>query len=225
MTRITQYTVGMSNVFLLEGTKTVLVDTGSSGGEEAFLKVCNRHGIRPTDISLIIISHGHVDHYANAQAVKTLTGAPLMVHKLAVDVLRFAQRPQMFPRNELGEKIWADTLEDDPVPVVYPVEPDIAVEGEMDLHPYGIDAVMVPMPGHSDCSCSIFLDSGEAVVGDLVLDCPLDSSPQIAWFANDVAALKKSVELVLERAKVIYSGHGGPYTRDEVKALYDRETW
>lgn len=223
MTTITQYTIGMSNIFILEGKKKVLVDTGSGGGGEAFSDICREHGIKPSDISLIIITHGHVDHYANAQAIKNLTGAPVMVHKLAADVLRLAKRPKMVPRNALGERIWEATLNEDPVPVVYPVEPDILVEGKVDLHPYGVDAVMIPTPGHSRCSYSIFLDSGEAIVGDLILICPDDGSVQISWFADDVPALKNSIEIVLERAAEIYSGHGGPFSVEEAKKLYEED--
>lgn len=223
MTTISQYTIGMSNVFFLRGEKIVLIDTGSEGGEKAFLETCQKYGIRPADVSLIIITHGHVDHYANGQVIKKLTGAPVMVHRLAAEVLRLAKRPDMIPRNKLGEEIWKETLQNDPVPVVYPVEPDIIVEGEVDLHPYGVEAVMVPTPGHSPCSYSIFLDSGEAIVGDLILSCPRDGTVQIAWFADDVDALEKSVGMVLERAEIIYSGHGGPFSRDEVKKLYEKE--
>ena len=46
MTTITQYTIGMSNIFILEGKKKVLVDTGSGGGGEAFSDICREHGIK-----------------------------------------------------------------------------------------------------------------------------------------------------------------------------------
>lgn len=223
MTTITQYTIGMSNVFILQGKKTILVDTGSCGGAEAFCSICKRQGIEPTDISLIIITHGHVDHYANGQVIKELTEAPVMVHKFAAETLRFAKRPKMIPRNEMGERIWAETKKRDPVPVVYPVEPDLVVEGEVDLHPYGVDAVMLPTPGHSKCSYSIFLDSGEVIVGDIILNSPIDNTVQISWFSDDIPALKKSVDMILERAEKIYSGHGGPFSNEEVRNLYEKE--
>lgn len=197
-----------------------MVDGGSEANKEMFLSVCEKHGINPKDISLIILSHGHVDHYVNMATVKAITGAPLMMHKLAEDTVANAKRPTMYPRNELGEKIWADTVDNDPVPVVYPAQADIVVEGDVDLRPYGIDGMLKETKGHSDCSYSVFLNDGDVIVGDVILNCPMDNSIQFAWFSNDVAALKNSIQLILKDAKTIYSGHGGPFDAEQIKELY-----
>lgn len=223
MTTITQFTLGMSNAFILRGEKTVLVDSGCAGGVQAFCEKCREHGINPSDISLIIISHGHVDHFTDASFIKELTGAPVMVHKLAADTLRYGRKPRMTPRTEFAKGILDLPADKDPVPVVTPCEPDILVKGEVDLHPYGVDAIMAPTPGHSPCSYSIFLDSGEAIVGDVVLENPATGSLSIAWFADDVPSLVKSIELILDKATLIYSGHGGPFKPDDVRSLYKAE--
>lgn len=223
MTEIIQFTLGMSNGFILRGEKTILLDAGSELGKEGLMAVFDAHGMKPAEVDFIILSHAHVDHYANIANAKALTGAPVICHEKAAEIIRSAGRPTMYPRNELGRRILADTLEDDPVPVVVSAEPDILLCSEISLKPFGIDGEIIFTPGHSDCSLSILLSSGEAFVGDIMLSCPLDNSLVLGWFANNPEALYNSAELILEKATTIYSGHGGPYTVEEARKAYERD--
>lgn len=224
---IIQFQSGISNSFIIRGRKNILFDCGCDDGAESFKAACEDNDIGFGDISLIIIGHGHVDHYANARIIKELTGAPLMCHALAEKTLREGGRPTMVPRNELGRRIWQDTQENDPVPYVSSVIPDIVVEGEVSLKPYGIDGKLIETPGHSPCSMTLLLDSGtaftSAFVGDILLASPLDNSLCAAWFADDNQVLFSSIEKVLGIADIIYSGHGGPYTISEAEAVLKAE--
>ena len=84
MTEVIQYTIGMSNGFLIRQDETVLaVDGGGEMNGDAFRKVCEDNGIDCKKIKLIILTHGHVDHFVNLGVIKELTGAPLLCHKKA----------------------------------------------------------------------------------------------------------------------------------------------
>jgi hydroxyacylglutathione hydrolase len=223
MAEVVQYTLGMSNGFFVKDRGLIAVDCGSELGREPFLDVCERHGITPRDISLLVVSHGHVDHFVNMDEMRAITGAPLMCHKNAARPLREALYPDVRPRNAAGRFIWdSRDPSEEPVPVLHPMEPDLLVEGTVDLSGWGIQGRLVETPGHSDSCMSLVLDSGEAIVGDLVVEDPRDGSATVAYFclSDDLEAANRqvfaSVASLLDVADSFYCGHGGPYTKAEV---------
>jgi hydroxyacylglutathione hydrolase len=227
MAGVIQYTLGMSNGFFVRDSGIIAVDCGSELGREPFLKVCAENGIAPRDIRLLVVSHGHVDHFVNVDEMRAVTGAPIMCHKNAVDSLRHALYPKVKPRNDLGKYMIAQQPPGvEPVPVLLPMEPDIIVEGTVDLSPWGINGRLVETFGHSDSCMSLLLDSGQALTGDLLVEDPRDNTASLAYFfcTEDFDAANRqifaSVSFLLENAGIFYSGHGGPFTKDAVvKAL------
>ena len=171
MLKVIQYTIGMSNGFFVRDGKAVIaVDSGGEMGAEPFLEACRQHGIDPRDIKLLVVTHGHVDHFVNIAAMKDITKAPLLCHKRAAPFLREGRKPEVYGRNALGRAIMErQAIEGDPIPFVPKVEPDIVFEGAYDLKPWGIDGEIIETPGHSQCSTAVILKTGEAIVGDTVL--------------------------------------------------------
>ena len=223
MAEVIQYTLGMSNGFFVKDRGIVAVDSGSELGSEHFLSVCSDCEVEPEQIQLLIVSHGHVDHFVNMGEMKAVTGAPIMCHKNAERTLREAIYPDVHPRNRLGEWISSQRSPDEePVPVVHPIVPDIVVEGTVDLRPWGVEGRLVETFGHSLSCMSLVLDSGQAIVGDVLVEDPRDGSASLAYFSytDDQPAadqqLFAGVAYLLEHADTFYSGHGGPFTRDEI---------
>ena len=121
--------------FIKDGDRVYAVDTGDIPDEGFFLKCCADAGIKPSQIRLIIITHGHVDHFANLPAMKELTGAPVLCHKKAARYLENGLQPDVVARTMIGEaclKIMAK-MEHKPGGDPPKVMPDILVEGETDL--------------------------------------------------------------------------------------------
>lgn len=52
-----------SNVFLLQGSSFLLVDSGTFAAGRALLQALQAEGIRQRDIGLVLHSHGHADHF------------------------------------------------------------------------------------------------------------------------------------------------------------------
>jgi glyoxylase-like metal-dependent hydrolase (beta-lactamase superfamily II) len=211
MAEVIQYTLGMSNGFFVKDDGFVAVDCGSELGVEPFLGVCAESGVEPKDIRLLVVTHGHVDHFVNMGEMRTATGAPIMCHKNAERSMREARFPEVRPRSGFQ-----------PVPVLCPIAPDLVVSGTVDLGPWGIGGRLVETPGHSDSCMSMVLDSGQALVGDLVVEDPRDHSASLAYFCctDDMAAADRqiflSVEYLLKSAATFFSGHGGPFTKADV---------
>lgn len=237
MERIISYTDRGSNGYIIVGEKTIAVDTGNLAGKEAFLEVCEKHGIDPKSIGLIIITHGHEDHFQNANQMREVTGAPILCHEKAAPALREGEKPHVLPRNEVGMIAFNHGQEMErmakehpelapPMAPIEPVQPDITWSGEYDLKPWGIQGRVIETPGHSEGCTSVVLDSGAAFVGDLVVTEPDSQRSTIAMFTyredND-QEVQDSVKKLLPLAETWYAGHGGPFTRAEVQAMLDAE--
>lgn len=224
MSEVIQYTLGMANGFFVRGRNGVIaVDSGCELGREPFLTVCANTGVNPAEIQLLVVTHGHVDHFLNVGVMKEETGAPLVCHRNAERYLREALPPQVWARNALGRYMLAELPpSEEPIRLMRPVDPDLVIEGTLDLEPWGVDGQIIETPGHSDGCISVVLASGEAIVGDLLVCDPRDGTASLAFLcsSHDVQAanveLFASAERLAQCARIFYSGHGGPFTREEL---------
>lgn len=123
------------------------------------------NGINPKEISLVIITHNHLDHTGSISKVKELTGAPVVIHKseemyLSKGVTTPVQIRSLLPK--LIMKVIKN-------PEIEPFNADIIIKDNdiFDLKPYGAAGKIIHKPGHTDGSISVLLESGHAVVGDL----------------------------------------------------------
>jgi hydroxyacylglutathione hydrolase len=209
------------NAFIVQGERSIIVDTGLPGFEKKILETMERHGIKPADISLIIITHGHNDHYGSAAYLKGKTGAPVAVHKADAETLRTAASRPLYPVGTKGKvmDVMAKMVKE---PVVQALEPAILIEGEMSLANYGIAGKIIPIPGHTPGSLSVMLDGGCILIGDLIFGGLVrKQAPGFPYFCEDVPALMKSIQAVLDlKPKIIYAGHGGPFTAASVRRRF-----
>ena len=223
MSRITTLSLGFSNATLIQETGAILVDTGAPATVETYRRFFVKCRIDPQDIQLIVITHGHTDHFAHAHELRELTGAPVLCHRQALTALRTGKNPPVHPRNELGESVLRMIAGKEPT-VSQPLEPDILIDAEYDLSFYGIAGKIIPTPGHSNCSLSVVLDSGSAIVGDLVVSSPFTGQATLAYLADQPEVLFESVRHLLAVSRTFYSGHGGPFSHDQVAAaLHEKQ--
>lgn len=214
MSNVTTLRLGFSDAFIVRDKGTILVDTGINILPEKYLELFAQLGVKPDEIGLIIISHGHADHYGNAHVLKKLTGAPILCHKCAVNALRTGCDGEIIPRNELGESVFK-LIKNNLPKAAKTVEPDIVIDETFDLTPYGVNGKIIHTPGHSDCSISVILESGQAIVGDIMVRSPFNAKPCLAYFACDEEALMLSVSKLLQEAHTFYGGHGGPFNKED----------
>ena len=233
MAKVLQYKSGMSNGFFVVDRETICVDGGALLGAEHFLRACEECGIDPKAVKLIVVSHAHVDHFVNCDEMRKLTGAPILCHEASRDTLVNAKLPVCYPRSRLGEyvddfRIKMTKLHGEPVPYLPPMTPDITFTGEFDLTPYGVDGKIIETFGHSLTCTSVVLADRQAILGDICVDDEFtDGVPQITYFgydpdrrkANDL--LFPACDRLLELADTFYSGHGGPFTREQFAAAVE----
>ncbi len=208
--------------YVLRADGVIAVDAGPPGKVKEFAHRLASAGIRPTDVQLIVLTHGHWDHVGSARDLKTLTGAKLAMHEadracleqsltlsphaittwgmVLRSILRLYQ-----PRIRIPATSVDVILGDDPLP----------------LREYGLPGRIFHTPGHSPGSVSVLLDSGEAFVGDLAMSGPpLRLTPGLPVFADDAALVVRSWRRLLEAgAHTIYPAHGKPFSADVMRRI------
>jgi hydroxyacylglutathione hydrolase len=213
--------LGWAKAFVIRGKRPVLVDTGFPGSTPRIINSLHKNGIEPDWLSLILITHGHSDHFGSAAELKKLTGAPVAIHKLDAEALIKGHDPALKPTGFIGRML---------VPVIErrgpakapPVEPDILISDELDLRKYGVEGKVIHTPGHTPGSLSVILPNGESIVGDLIMRGMLRFwQPNYPLFADSMSQLNKSLKLILRnKPSKIYCTHGGPFEPKTVQRRF-----
>jgi hydroxyacylglutathione hydrolase len=212
MTSIVQIRTSTSNNYLVIGDRPIIVDTGTQAAVAPTLKALAQAGISPRDVALIVLTHGHGDHAGGAAALREATGAPVLLHRNDAAMVRAGQNGIMHT-TRLSARLWKRLI-------VHPFaafNPDILIgETPFSLRSYGVDGMVVPTPGHTAGSVSVRLDSGEAIIGDVLMGGYMGGMlaprlPRVHYFYEDMQALYASRQVVLRWPVTrLYVGHGGP---------------
>lgn len=155
--KITPIKLSFSNAYLLTGRKTVILDTGMPGEETKILRAAEKAGIKTSEISLILHTHGHVDHAGSTAALVKALGVPTAVHRADEGMMRAGK---MTPLRCLRlESRLILPLVNKPFP---PVAPDLLVDASFDLSVFGVEGRILHTAGHTAGSISILLPDGAA---------------------------------------------------------------
>lgn len=70
-----------ASAYLIMGPVPTLIDCGSALGYADLKRHLSRLGLLPSDIQLILATHGHYDHISSAHLLKQESNAKLLVHR------------------------------------------------------------------------------------------------------------------------------------------------
>lgn len=213
------------NAYLLLGRRPVIVDAGTPGSGRRIYERIADHGVDPTDVALIVLTHGHIDHFGSAAELQRLTGAPVAGHVADLGPYRSGRaREPYLPTGPMGRLMARHRnlhLK------VEPLEPDVLVTGETDLEDFGVSARIMPTPGHTAGSVSVLTGHGDLVAGDLIANSffgLVRGRPANPPFHDDrlgnLASLREMLALNPTRLHV---GHGTSLEPDRVRRWADRE--
>ena len=212
--------LGFDCCYLIQDAGCIMVDGGAPGQVEGFRQALTGLSLNPRDIKLVVLTHGHWDHIASAQAIQSITGARLALHRQEKDWLEQSLKPQppgvtawgRVLRAMLGLYVLSVRIPPAKVDVILNDEP-------FSLAEYGIPGRIVSTPGHSRGSVSIVLETGDAFVGDLAMaEFPLRLSPGLPIFADNIRQVRQSWQAPLDAGvKTIYPAHGTPFPADIIR--------
>jgi len=216
--KIYRIKLGVCSAYLIQERGTILVDAGAPKQERKFVKKARAAGIDPGEISLIVATHGHMDHIGSLAGIRTITKAPVLAH--ACEKTTIEQAVTTIPKGvtpwgrvmRFAIRLSEKNITFEPAPVDIAIEPENSPDG-YPLHRYGIEGNLFHTPGHTAGSISLLLDSGDAFVGDLLMHgFPMRRKAGLPIFADDLETVKRSVRMLLSQgAARFFPGHGEPF--------------
>ncbi len=207
---------GFLNAYLIRDERTIVVDAGYPRMAGGVLRALRDSGIRPADVSLILLTHGHLDHLGRREPAARSprcaggppcgrcrdralrAGSPAPRHgplRSRLRALRTQDGPGLRARDRPRRRrsTWR--------PTAWPAAPS--------------PRRATPQARSASSSAS------DAICGDLLAGRALrGGSPRLPYFADDLAAIEQSVrELLAEAPGRWHIGHRGPLRAEQV------ETW
>jgi hydroxyacylglutathione hydrolase len=214
--KITQVLSGRSNVFLLTNSRSnILIDTSPGFMWKTLQKRLDKLGV--DRINLLILTHSHFDHAANAARIKEKYKALVVIHQSEAQYLSTGDNILPSGTNPLSKlivRLFAKQFKS--VARYQPCSCDITVDEIHDLSDYGFNAYLMHTPGHTQGSISLIIDNEIALVGDTMFGAfPWTVFPP---FASDQILMVNSWERLLNtKCKVFIPSHGSENNRDLVE--------
>ena len=209
-----------NNCYLIKEDGIIMVDAGIPKGGKRLMKWLDSLSINPRDISLLFLTHGHIDHVRSANEFKNLTGCKVAINYREKDWVQkgIVSVPP-------GVNLWGKVCSAlgtilNPFMKFTGTPIDVILEDdEYSLESYGIHGRIIHTPGHTSGSMSLLLDTGDAFVGDLAVNgLPLRIGPGMPEVAEDADSVKNGWRLLLSSGvKQIYPTHGKQFNADILK--------
>lgn len=210
--KIERINLGFVNCYLIKTDGGfILVDTGIGALRERLARSLDAAGCGGKNLKLIILTHGDIDHSGNCAFLGEKYGAPVAMHagdsamvetgdmnadrKVNSRFMRFMQA--IMKLTGAAAKMARDFEK---------FTPDILLADGQRLDAYGLDAKVMHIPGHTDGSIAVLLDSGECLCGDTM------QNNRSAIIVKHEGDLRRSLDkLSALNLKTVYPGHGKPF--------------
>jgi len=223
---IFSFSFGVNDCYVIRDKGAIMIDGGPPGKRDDFIRALEKISMKPEEVKLIVITHGHIDHIGSAKDFKELTGAKIAMHQLDKDSLETGDWKTGHKAKAAEGNMWGSFLMrmgrlaapfsgNAPTTKV-----DLVIKDDgLPLKDYDVSGQVVYTPGHTMGSISVLLDSGEAFVGDLAMNrLPLSRGPRLPALADDIGKVKESWRRLIELgATTVYPGHGKPFSVEVIK--------
>lgn len=157
-----------TEVYLVKGEndKLILIETGVSvpGYRDSLVNSIKKLGLKPENITLAIVTHGHGDHAGNARFFQESFHIPIAGSK--ADLGKFTSGKTELSKSE-DVSIWGTRLRPYCDLDYQPFTPDILVDNTtVDLGKYGVTGKIIPIKGGHTPGDLLVLIGQNLFVGD-----------------------------------------------------------
>lgn len=206
MTKIERIACGNGNCFLIyENNNAILVDTCRAKYRKKILDKCKNAGVK-----LIVLTHGHIDHIANASYLSKKLSVPIAMHKADYELTKNNMLQKLLAHSVLGKLILTLSIKSFEQEKIEPFEPTVFFKDGDTLKDYGINGTIVELPGHTKGSIGIKVGTSDFIVGDALINM---FYPTTSMLYNDFQSMNQSAEYISQFGKmIIHFGHGKSIT-------------
>jgi hydroxyacylglutathione hydrolase len=191
----------------------VLVDAGLERDAPALADDLVAAGVDPSELALVVLTHGHADHAGGARWLQQRYGVPVLAGVGDLSMLEAGHNDPLCATDATArarlEAAQAERFE--------PLTPDHLVAEPFDLAELGLRGAVRPVGRHTEGS--LVLDVGGAVfVGDLLRGGVVGQAAVTHYFQCDPDGAVDAVREVLatSQAEHWFVGHFGPLSRAAV---------
>jgi glyoxylase-like metal-dependent hydrolase (beta-lactamase superfamily II) len=207
-----QITLRLVNIILIAEEKLTLIDTGFRGSARHIIDFIRRLGRSPEEITLIILTHNHLDHAGGVVELKRFTRAKVVLHKAEITTDE-SRLPYPGAIRKLLHVPPFSLFR--PLVYVKPSEVDIPVEGGEVFSPLG-GLKVIHTPGHTPGSISLFSPQKKLlIVGDALNKRYGNIHLPPKMVSTDLTQAVDSLKLIARLDfDILCFGHGKPITKD-----------
>lgn len=194
---------GNVNCFLMiHGKAAILVDTGRRKHRVKVMEACREY-----HLTLIVLTHGHVDHAQNAAFLSERLRVPVAMHRADLKLLENNQSQGLASETFLGDRLLKASLKSFQTEKISTFTPKFLLEEGDRLDAWGVPAKVLELPGHT--LGSIGFDTGNhLLVGDALMNM---FYPTVSMIYHDREAMLDSAERITDLGRrTIFFGHGKP---------------
>ncbi|MCL2162786.1 MAG: MBL fold metallo-hydrolase [Oscillospiraceae bacterium] len=204
MTSIERIKCDNGNVYLVSnGDNAVLIDTYRESYRDMILEKC-----KTKKVSLIILTHGHVDHIQNAAFLSKELNAPIAMHKGDYELTKDNWAQPLSAGSLLGKIILMLSKKSFKADRIDPFEPHVFLSEGYALDDYGVPATVIELPGHTKGSIGVLVEDADVIVGDALMNMVYPTKSPLYC---DKENMKTSAAKISALGDVmVYFGHGKP---------------
>ena len=184
-----------------------LIDTGMPNRRLQIQKDIEDTGCHQGDLKFIILTHGDVDHSGNAAYFRKQFDAKIAMH---VEDISMVEKGDMFAGRKHASPI-IKTLSNRFFGINKPdrFTPDLTIEDGYDFTPYGFNARVLHLPGHTRGSIEILTTEGNLFCGDMLGN--IIKPSRFSLIDDPIEAQKSINRIKALDVKMVYPGHGKPF--------------
>lgn len=206
--------LGFVNAFLLKaGDGFVLVDTGVPGTLEKLEAELLAAGALPGRLKLVVATHGDFDHIGACAFLQKKYKIKIAMHRGDLYMALIGTRPKRKTVTVWGKLVMLRARMKRIIKGGRSFDkfnPDLLLADGQSLAEYGLDAKIVHIPGHTKGSIGLLTSDGSFFAGDTFVN---GGKPAI--IIENKKELAGSISRIKNLPlKVIYPGHGDPFTPD-----------